>query len=162
MDNKDIIKLSELGYNSKEISKKLNIDKLNVDLELLKIYYNVKSKIPIETYIHIIKNRYKGISISESSRKFNTSCSLVSKVLKKCHIHFDNIRYFNKDLLTNDVITDIVNGFNSGIPVYKLVDTYGFNKDILANIINSNGSKTCECSFNEYYFDNIDNEYKSY
>lgn len=156
--------LKNQGKFSDEISKELKLDKLKVDLILLDILYenNKRIKIPKEVLKTVILNRHNNISLSDSSKELGFSVSAFSLQLKKAGIKFLNIKYFDLSKLSEKDIQDIVNKFNSGITVATLVDEYGYNKDIIAKIINNNGGNTTKPSFDIHVFDKIDTEERAY
>ena len=157
-----ILNLRKTGLNSLEIATHLNIDKLYVDKTLIKNARDFRAKITLEDYYKIIENRHKGISINKTCVELKISNSAISKTFKRAGIYFPNIAYFDYSVWTNDKIKELIDEFNSGTPIYKLVHKYGFHKNALAKIINSNGGNTTPVSFNVSFFDNIDTEEKAY
>lgn len=164
MNTEEVKKLILKNKNSQEISSELGYSKEEVDLYLVDLNYrnNNKSKLTKEDWKRIIKNRHNNISFSESAKQLGTSNSLISKKLKEWGVVFPNINYFDYTFWTRENIQKLISDFNSGIPVYKLVEKYGFHKNALAKIINKNGGNTTPCTFNSSIFDNIDSEEKAY
>lgn len=165
MNMEKIITLLKSGLNSEEISKNLKINKLDVDLKLLEYGFTNskrKSSISIETYKTIIIDRHNGVPMSKTCEKFGISLGGVSKKFKKFGIYFPNIKDFDYSVWTSDKILELISDFNSGIPVYKLVEKYGFNKDALAKIINANGGNTQTPSFDIDYFNTVTTEEQAY
>lgn len=161
--NKDkILNLRKDNKNSKEIAELLHISKLEIDLFLVEHYYNSRSKLSLKQWKQIIIDRHNNKSFQQISQDLSISDSAISQQLKKWGIYFFPYNYFDYSRLTKEKIQQIVNDFKSGIPVYKLVQIYGFHKNSLAEIINSNGGNTMLCSFNEHIFDSIDTEEKAY
>lgn len=161
---KKILNLRNIGLNSLEISKKLKINKLDIDLFLIENYYSEHKNQNIDLNIckNIIINRYNNISISNSCKKYNISDSSVSKKFKNAGIYFYPINYFDYSFWTKKNINKLIKDFKSGIPVYKLVDKYGFHKNALAKILKDNGIDTEKPTFDIHYFDKIDTEEKAY
>ena len=159
-----VIKLRIEGKNSQEISDYLNINKLDVDLILLEYFYDSnpsKRRTDIARMKRVIELRHNGYNLQTAYKISKVSSKSGTNILKNAGIIFLNPKYFDLSIVNQEFISNLLNDFNSGIPVYKLVNKYGFNKDVLARIINENGGSTTT-SFNINIFDKIDTEEKAY
>lgn len=156
------------GLNSTEIAKKLNLDKKLVDLYIIDEYFIEDSKHKFQTKLtkeiakQLVENFYNGISFSKSCKELGFSQRLWTNKKKKLNLDFQKANTFDYSIWTKDRINELIKDFNSGIPVYKLVEKYGFHKNALAKIINENGGNTTPISFNNTTFSQIDTEEKAY
>lgn len=170
--NKSQKKLIELYHNNKLssdiISDKLKIDKKLIDLYIIRKYFNksIKAnsqiKLTKDIAIKLVKNYYNGISFNKSCKELNISLPLWTLKSKKLNLKFRKCNTFDYSVWTKQQIKLLLNDFNSGIPIYKLVDKYGFNKNVLAKIINDNGGNTTPISFNNKVFSKIETEEQAY
>ena len=153
------------GLSSRQISDFLKIDKKEVDLYIIDNYVtekkNSKQKITKEILKEALSLKYKGETFENIAKKYNLSSSLFTQKFKKLRIDY-NSRKYDYSLLNKETVTDIVKKFNDGYTVNDLIKIYGFNKTVLANVINENGGNTTPCSFCSTIFDNIDTEEKAY
>ena len=133
-----------------------------MDKILIKNTRDSRAKLTLEDYYKIIENRHRGIPITKTCKELKISDASVSKTFKRAGIYFLNSSYFDYSTWTEDKIQELINDFNAGIPVYKLVNKYGFHKNSLAKIINENGGNTTPVSFNSKFFECINTEEKAY
>ena len=110
----------------------------------------------------VINDRHCGITLSDSCKKYGLNNTSISRLFKDAGIYFPNPKYFDTSQINTNFINNLIRDFNNGTPVYKLVETYGYNKSVLAKLINENGGNTTAPSFNIHIFDNIDTEEKAY
>lgn len=110
----------------------------------------------------MVKNYYNGISFNKSCKELNISLPLWTLKSKKLNLKFRKCNTFDYSIWTKQQIKLLLNDFNSGIPIYKLVNKYGFNKNVLAKIINDNGDNTTPISFNNKVFSKIETEEQAY
>lgn len=89
------------------------------------------------------------------------SASLFTIIFKDLRIVYNKAKYNYLDLNTK-TIQQIISEFESGVTVAKLIKKYGFNKDVISKIINTNGGNTMPISFNYTIFDKIDSPEKAY
>ena len=156
------------GLNSTEIAKKLNLDKKLVDLYIIDEYFIENSKHKFQTKLtkeiakQLVENFYNGVSFNKSCKKFGFSQALWTNKKKELNLDFQKANTFDYSVWTKDHIKELINDFNSGIPVYKLVEKYGFHKNALAKIINENGGNTTPVSFDNTVFNKINSEEKAY
>ena len=156
------------GLNSSEIANKLNLDKKLVDLYIIDEYFAEDSKHKFQTKLtkdvakQLVENFYNGISFNQSCKELGFSLALWTNRKKELKLEFQKARTFDYSIWTKERINDLINDFNSGIPVYKLVEKYGFHKNALAKIINENGGNTTPVSFDNTIFSKIDTEEKAY
>lgn len=159
-----IILLREQGLDSQTIANELQIDKEEVDLCLVEHFYNLcpnPRRTNLEIVKTIIRDRHNNMTLQKCCEKQNVSFTNISKLFKNCGIRFANPKYFDMSKITSMFIQNLLQEFDSGVPVYKLVEKFGYNKDVLARIINANGRSTT-ITFDIDVFDTIDTEEKAY
>lgn len=160
---KEIIKLHNSGLNSEEISKQLDLDKIKVDTIILEDYYNLHPRITFS--LDLLKEAIvacnSGSTLAEFGRSKNMTEAGIRAIFKKANIVFLNPK-FDYTKWNTKTIKALIDDFESGIPVYKLVDKYGFHKNALAKIINENGGNTTKPSFDNNFFNIINTENKAY
>ena len=165
---KTIESYHEQGYNSTSIANLLNLDKKLVDLYIIDKYFAENSKYSLQTKLtkdaakQLVENFYNKISFNKSCKELGFSLALWTKKKKELNLDFPKSGTFDYSVWTKEHINNLINDFNSGIPVYKLVEKYGFHKDALAKIINENGGNTTPISFDNTAFNRINTEEKAY
>lgn len=160
-----IEKLHKDGFNSQQIANELGLEKKYVDLYLIEYLYKTKpnsKRKDINLIKSVINDRHYGITLSDSCKKYGLNNTSISRLFKDAGIYFPNPKYFDTSQINTNFINNLIRDFNNGTPVYKLVETYGYNKSVLAKLINENGGNTTAPSFNIHIFDNIDTEEKAY
>ena len=156
------------GLNSSKIANKLNLDKKLVDLYIIDEYFIENSKHKFQTKLtkdiakQLVENFYNGVSFNQSCKEFGFSTALWTNKKKLLNLDFPKSGTFDYSIWTKEHIKELLNDFNSGIPVYKLVEKYGFHKNALAKIINENGGNTTPISFDNTVFNKINTEDKAY
>ena len=160
-----IEKLHKDGFNSQQIANELGLEKKYVDLYLIEYLYKTKpnsKRKDINLIKSVINDRHCGITLSDSCKKYGLNNTSISRLFKDAGIYFPNPKYFDTSQINTNFINNLIRDFNNRTPVYKLVETYGYNKSVLAKLINENGGNTTAPSFNIHIFDNIDTEEKAY
>lgn len=160
---KEIIKLHNSGLNSEEISKQLDLDKIKVDTIILEDYYNLHPRIMLSLDLlkEAIVSCNSGLTLAAFGKSKNITEAGIRAIFKKANIVFINPK-FDYRKWNKETIKSLISDFESGIPVYKLVDKYGFHKNALAKIINENGGNTTKPSFDNNFFNKINTENKAY
>lgn len=109
-----------------------------------------------------LQKKKNGKSFIEIAKEQNIKCaSTYSKYLHKLNIVYSRQKFNILDIREN-TIKEIVYKFNHGVIVDDLIKEYGFNKPIIASIINNNGGCTMPVSFDNTIFNKIDTEDKAY
>jgi len=156
------------GLNSTEIANKLNLDKKLVDLYIIDKYFieNIEhksqTKLTKDIAKQLVENFYNGISFNKSCKELGFSTALWTNKKKLLNLDFPKSGTFDYSVWTKKHIKELLDDFNSGIPIYKLVEKYGFHKNALAKIINENGGNTTPVSFDNTVFNKINSEEKAY
>lgn len=168
IDQNEVKKLKDLGKNSSEISQLLNINKLDVDLYLAELHYNrIKSGRRKNDVLFTKEQFLQAISDLDSGKKYSEVLSdLNLKGTSLCY-HFrksgiDHVSIYKPKKLTQDIIDNIMNDFNSGVPVYKLSEKYKYSKNCLSKFIRKHGGDPTKPSFDINTFHNIDTHEKAY
>jgi len=160
---KEIIKLHNFGLNSEEISKQLALDKIKVDTIILEDYYDSHPRITFS--LDLLKEAIiacnSGSTLAGFGKSKNITEAGIRAIFKKANIVFINPK-FDYRKWDEKTIKTLIDDFESGTPIYKLVDKYGFHKNVLAKIINENGGNTTKPSFNNNFFNIVDTEEKAY
>ena len=162
MKNDLIENLWKQKVNSFDISKSLNLDKDFVDNYIIDNFYICKGEVTTDMLKTALQKKKNGKSFIEIAKEQNIKCaSTYSKYLHKLNIVYSRQK-FNILGIKENTIKEIVYKFNHGVIVDDLIKEYGFNKPIIASIINNNGGCTMPISFDNTIFNNIDTEEKAY
>ncbi|MBQ0113508.1 MAG: hypothetical protein KBT03_10290 [Bacteroidales bacterium] len=163
MDTEKIFCLNKRGKSSKEISKELNEDKREIEMLLIdNLQLSNKAIITKEQLKFALNKYYEKQGIEATAKELNVSAAGIRKYFKKANIELLHVKYFDKDNLTTNLINQIVEDFNRGIPAYQLAKKYNWHKNAIADLINQNGGNTTLPSFDINTFDIIDTEEKAY
>ena len=164
-DENKILLLLQSGLNSQEISERLNLDKLEIDLFIIRNYCSAKTRRhKLELFEEIIKELHENPNLSyiTLSNKYPISAKMISHHLTKSGVYFYRKSARVQHKFNEALVKQMYQELLAGSSLAKIGKARNVSWEVVVKLFKKYNLQYPIPNCNSDFFDKIDTEEKAY